>query len=49
MYSKFTCSPISKTALPCLEIESIRKSVLTLSTLGTKMEVYSGTESVGYK
>lgn len=41
------CSPISKTAFPCLMIVCIRKSVRTLSMLGTRMEVYSGTESLG--
>ena len=43
----FTCSPINRTHLPCFEMVSIRKSVLTLSTLGTRILVYSGTESLG--
>lgn len=34
--------------LPCLAIVWIRNSVRTLSTLGTKMELYSGVISDGY-
>ena len=45
--NSLTCSPINKTALPCLEIVSIKKVVLTLSTLGTRMDEYSGVESDG--
>ena len=42
-----TCSPMSSTALDCLEIVWIKNVVLTLSTLGTRMEEYSGVLSVG--
>lgn len=41
------CSPINKTALFCLDIVSIKNSVRTLSTLGTKIVPYSGVQSVG--
>ena len=42
------CSPISRTALPCFAIVSMRKSVRTLSTFGTRILKYSGIESFGY-
>lgn len=41
------CSPISSTAFRCFTTLCIRKSVLTLSTLGTRMEEYSGMWSLG--
>lgn len=41
------CSPISNTAFSCLEMVLIKKSVLTLSTLGTRIEAYSGVLSEG--
>ena len=44
----FTCSPIRRTHLPCLEMVSMRKSVRILSTLGTRIPVYSGTSVSGY-
>jgi len=42
------CSPINRTALLCFAIVSMRKSVLTLSTFGTRILRYSGIESLGY-
>lgn len=33
--------------LPCFAIVWVRKSVLTLSTLGTKIELYSGVNADG--
>lgn len=39
--------PTVNLTLPCLAMVRIRKSVLTLSTLGTKMELYSGVNSDG--
>ena len=37
----------SQHTLPCLAMSSMRKLVRTLSTLGTRMEVNSGSVSVG--
>lgn len=37
-----------KSTLPCFAMVSIRKSILTLSTLGTRIELYSGVPLLGY-
>ena len=39
---------MSRTDLLCLAMAFIRNSVLVLSTLGTRIPVYSGIESTGY-
>ena len=39
---------MSSTALLCLAMAFMMYSVLVLSTLGTRMLVYSGIESTGY-